>query len=391
MPYDFDTVIDRRHTNCSKWDMLETLYGADPAETLAMWVADMDFAAPPCVNQTLRNLADHGPHGYFGDDRAYKQSIVHWMASRHDWTVAPEWITTVHGLVSGIGLALQTFTQPGDGVILFTPVYHAFHRIIKANDRAIVESRLVERDGRYVMDLDALADRLTGNEKVVILCSPHNPGGRVWSEKELKDLARFCTDHDLLLFSDEVHHDLVYPGHRHIVMQNAAPEITDRLVMFTAASKTFNLAGALTGNVILPDAALRARYQRTLAACGIHAHRLGAMVTTAAYAHGAEWLDELLVYLDGNRRVFDDGIRSIPGLSSMKLEATYLSWVDFSGTGMEPAEIVRRVQEDARIVANHGTTFGSGGESCLRFNLATPRVRVEAAVTRMRRAFADLQ
>ena len=259
--FDFDEVIDRRGTHCSKWDQMEALYGVAPADGLAMWVADMDFRPPAAVTQALAAEVDHGVFGYFGDDRAYKAAIAGWMDRRHGWQVDPAAIATTHGVVAGLSICLQAFTEPGDGVILFSPVYHAFYRAIRANGREVVESPLVLReDGRYAMDLDALAAALTGRERILLLCSPHNPGGRIWSRDELRAVADFCTAHDILLVSDEIHHDLILPGNRHLPMPVAAPESLDRLVMLTAATKTFNIAGALTGNAIVPDAALRERF-----------------------------------------------------------------------------------------------------------------------------------
>jgi cystathionine beta-lyase len=389
--FDFDEIIDRRNTHCTKWDLMEARYGVSPADGLSMWVADMDFRPPQAVNDALAAALAHGVHGYFGDDRDYRAAIAGWMARRHGWTVEPEWILTHHGIVAATALCVQTFTRPGEGVILFTPVYHAFARVIAANGREIVESPLVQRDGRYHMDLHALAARLRGHERMVILCSPHNPGGRIWTPEEQRALAEFCAAHDLLLVADEIHHDLVLPGHRHVPMPLAAPQVLDRLVMLTAPTKTFNIAGALTGNLIVPDGALRRRLAHALLAGGISPNRFGALMATAAYAGGDAWVDALTAYLAGNARVFDDGIHAIPGLRSMRLEATYLSWVDFSGTGTAPAEFTARVEQGARIAANHGPTFGTGGESFLRFNIATPRSRVEEAVRRLQSAFADLQ
>ena len=391
MQFDFDEPIDRRGTHCAKWDALEKLYGVSPDEGLAMWVADMDFRSPPCVNEVLAAAARHGVHGYFGDETDYKQSIISWMKRRHDWHVEPEWISTAHGLVSGVGHCLQAFTDPGDHVILFTPVYHAFAKVTKANDRVIHEAPLVLAGDRYEMDLDALAATLTDRDKVVILCSPHNPGGRIWEPSELRALADFCVTHDLLLIADEIHHDLVLPGNTHTVLPNAAPDIDDRLVMLTAASKTFNLAGGMTGNVIIPNRKLRAKFTAVLQAAGTSANRFGVEMTTAAYTQGEAWLEALLVYLDENRKVFDDAINAIPGLRSMPLQATYLSWVDFSGTGMTLDDVIERVQGKAKIVGNHGPTFGTGGELCLRFNIATRRSVIEEAVKRLKLAFSDLQ
>jgi cysteine-S-conjugate beta-lyase len=244
-------------------------------------------------------------------------------------------------------------------------------------------------DGRHVLDLDAWDAQMTGRERMVILCSPHNPGGRVWTVEELRGIADFARRHDLILVSDEIHHDLVFPGHRHTPMPLAAPEIADRLVMMTATTKTFNIAGSHIGNVIIPDPALRAAFGARMAALGISANSFGIFMATAAYSpEGAEWVDALMRYLDGNRALFDAGVNAIPGLRSMPLEATYLSWVDFAGTGMTREEFTARVERDARIAANHGPTFGKGGENCLRFNIAMPRARVEEAVARLARRSA---
>lgn len=388
----FDDIIDRRGTHSMKWDMMEPKYGVPADAGLPMWVADMDFRAPDCVQDALRALVDHGVYGYFGDDSAYLEAIRWWMHERHLWEVDPDWIFTTHGLVNGTAMCVDTWTEPGDGVVLFTPVYHAFARVIEAAGREVVSCPLVEEDGRYVMDFDAYDARMTGRERMVILCSPHNPGGRVWSEAELAEVAEFARRHDLILVSDEIHHDLVMPGQHHTVMHRAAPDIEDRLVMMAATTKTFNIAGAHVGNVIIPDAALRKDFARRMVAMGNSANAFGLHMATAAYSvDGAEWVDALTAYLDGNRKLFDDAIAAIPGLRSMPLEATYLAWVDFSGTGMSRAEFTRRVEKDARIAVNHGPSFGEGGASWLRFNIATPHSVVGEAVTRLQQAFDDLQ
>lgn len=389
--FDFDEIIDRRGTHCAKWDMMESVYGVSPDDGIAMWVADMDFRPPRAVTEALRASVEHGVFGYFGDDRAYRAAITGWMGRRHGWEVDPDWIGTSHGLVAGVALCLEAFTEKGDGVILFTPVYHAFARIIKANERVVVESPLVNRDGRYEMDLAALAGQLTGAERAVILCSPHNPGGAVWTAAELRALAEFCAAHDLLLISDEIHHDLVLPGHRHTAAPLAAPEHADRIVMLTATSKSFNLAGGMTGNVIISNPELRAKFLRAQAAAGASPNRFGILMATAAYRHGDAWIDAVTAYIAGNAAIFDEGVAAIPGAVSMKLQATYLAWVDFNPLGMGEDEVKARVEGKARIAVNHGPTFGAGGEGFLRFNLATPRARVVEAVSRLREAFADIQ
>jgi cystathionine beta-lyase len=388
----FDEIIDRRGTHCVKWDMMEKLYGVSPDEGIAMWVADMEFRPPPCVSAAVQAMVDHGIYGYFGDDSKYRDAIRWWMKERHGWEVDPAWIFSTHGLVNGTGLCVDTWTRPGEAVVLFTPVYHAFARVIRAAGREVRELPLALVDGRYEMDLDAYEGMLTGNERMAILCSPHNPGGRVWSREELRALAEFCKRHDLILVSDEIHHDLVFPGHRHVPMTLAAPEILDRLVMMTATTKTSNIAGSHIGNVIIPDPKLRAAFEARMMGLGISPNSFGLFMATAAYSpEGAAWVDALMPYLDGNRRLFDEGVNGIPGLRSMPLEATYLAWVDFAGTGMAAEEFTRRVERDAKIAVNHGPSFGQGGESFLRFNIAAPRAVVEDAVARLRAAFADLQ
>ena len=375
----FDEQINRRGTHCSKWDMMEPTFGVPADKGLAMWVADMDFRPPQSVQRAVEAMAAHGVYGYFGNDRPYLDAIRWWMQTRHGWTVEREAIFTTHGLVNGFGMCVEAYTAPGDGVVLMTPVYHAFARIIRASGRQLVECPLKVVDGRQEMDFEAWDAQMTGREKMLVLCSPHNPGGRVWTAAELKATADFCRRHDLILISDEIHHDLVYPGNK-------------RLVMMTATTKTFNIAGAHTGNVIIADPALRAKFAARVLALGVSPNAFGMHMATAAYGpDGAAWVDALMAYLDGNRAIFDMGVNAIPGVRSMLLEATYLAWVDFSGTGMAPEEFTARVEKGALIAANHGPTFGKGGETYLRFNLATPRARVAEAVERLQEAFADLQ
>lgn len=387
----FDDIIERRGSHCVKWDMMEEIYGVPTDTGLAMWVADMDFRPPQCVLDAVQGQIDHGVIGYFGDESAYKNAISWWMETRHGWKVEPEWIFTTHGLVNGTAMCVDAFTKPGDGVVLFTPVYHSFAKIVKAADRQVVECPLAMIDGRYHMDFDAYEAQMTGNEKLVILCSPHNPGGTVWTKAELQAVAHFAKRHDLILVSDEIHHDLVMPGRTHTPMSKIEG-ITERLVMMTATTKTFNIAGSHSGNVIIEDPDLRARFAKRMMALGLSPNSFGLFMATASYSpQGAAWVDELVTYLDGNRRLFDEGVNAIPGLASMNLEATYLSWVDFGGTGMSRDEFTSRVEKDAQIAVNHGPTFGSGGDNFLRFNIATPRARVQEAVERLAKAFGDLQ
>jgi len=387
----FDEIIDRRGTHSVKWDMMEKTYGVSPEDGLSMWVADMDFRPPHVIQHALEQVVAHGIYGYFGDDRANIEAIQWWMKTRHGWTASADAIFTTHGLVNGTSLCLEAFTKPGDGVVLTTPVYHAFARVTRASGREVVECALALNNGRYEMDFAAWDAQMTGREKLFILCSPHNPGGRVWTPDELQGVADFCVRHDLILISDEIHHDLIISTAKHTPM-TLIDGIADRLVMMTATTKTFNIAGAHIGNVIIENPGLRQKFAQAMTAMGISPNLFGMIMATAAYSpQGAEWVDALNVYLRGNAALLDEGIAAIPGVQSMPLEATYLSWVDFRPLGMTEAEIKRRIEKEAKIAVNYGATFGSGGEGFMRFNIATPRARIVEAVERLQRAFSDVQ
>ena len=369
---------------------MEARYGVSNHDGISMWIADMDFRPPQAVQNALSKMLDHGIYGYFGNQNEYLDSIQWWMKHRHNWAVPREGIFTTHGLVNGTAMCIDTFTHPGDGVILFTPVYHSFAKVIKANNRQIIEMELVNNNGRYEMDFETYDKIIPTNARMIIFCSPHNPGGRVWSQTELKQLADFVNRHNLILVSDEIHHDLTF-GAKHTPMVHING-IKDRLIMMTATTKTFNIAGGHVGNVIIENPELQKLFQKRITALGLSPNAFGLHMATAAYSKdGAIWLDALIKYLDKNRRLFDAGINAIPGLKSMQLEATYLAWVDFSATGMTKEEFTRRVQSQAKIAASHGSTFGRGGEYFLRFNIGTTRKNIELAVKKMKVAFKDLQ
>ena len=391
--FDFDRVIERRGTHASKWDNMAKLSGITAPDAIAMWVADMDFAAPPGVTAALTAEVERATHGYYADTGSWAEALCAWMARRHALTIDPAWVSPTPGIVSGLGLILQAVSAPGDEVVLFPPAYHAFRKIIVANERRILDVQLVERAGRYAMDLDALRAKITPRTKVVFLCSPHNPGGTVWTRDELRALAAFCADRDLILVSDEIHCDLVFKGHKHTPTLAAAPEIADRLITCVAATKTFNLAGAHVGACVTTNAALKKKLDARIGASGLGSYNLFGMIATeAAWRTGEAWLDALLPYLEANRDLFDASIEAAaPGARSMRLDATYLAWVDFSGTGLAAADVAERVARRARIFASPGQQFGPGGDSWLRFNIATPRPLLKEALARLDDAFADLR
>ncbi len=391
MTFNFDEVIERRRSNCSKWDTMEAHFGVPRDEGLAMWTADMDFRPPTAVAAALQKTLDHGVFGYFGSAEPYCEAIAGWLGRYHGWQPETKWIAQTHGIVPGIGVCLRAFTQKGDGVIVFSPVYHAFYRIVEANERRIVESELVLQDGAYHMDLDALAAQLDGSEKMVLLCSPHNPSGRVWTPEELRALAAFCKEHDLILVSDEIHCDLVFPGAEHTNIATVCPEYMDRIIVAYSSTKTFNIAGIETGSIIIPDDDLRRRFNAAHMATGKSPNMFGMHMAEAAFRDGDAWLADLLVYLRRNRDIIHDGLNAIPGVNPMPLQSTYLAWVDFNGTGLTPAEVKQRVYKTAKLVPSPGAQFGAGGENWLRFNFATRTAMVEEAVARLHEAFSDLQ
>ena len=391
--FDFDRVIDRRGTHASKWDNIARLSGIESSDAIPMWVADMDFAAPPGVTSALTAEARHAIHGYYADTGSWAAALAGWMARRHGLPIDPSWVSPTPGIVSGLGLILQAVSAPGDEVVVFPPAYHAFRKIILANERRILDVQLIETEGRYSMDLDALRGKLTPRTKVVFLCSPHNPGGTVWSVAELRALAELCVELELILVSDEIHCDLVFNGAKHTPTMAAAPEIADRLITCVSATKTFNLAGAHVGACITSNAKLKRRLDARIAASGLGSYnRFGMIATEAAWRTGEMWLDALLPYLAKNRNLFNARIQAAtPGARSMRLDATYLAWIDFSGTGLAPKEIATRIKDRARIFASPGEQFGPGGESWLRFNFATPRQIIAEALGRLEEAFQDLQ
>ena len=391
--FDFDRVIQRRGTHASKWDNMAKLSGITAPDAIPMWVADMDFAAPPGVTAALAAEVQRGTHGYYADTGTWTAALVEWMSRRHAVRIDPAWVSPTPGIVSGLGLILQAVSSPGDEVVVFPPAYHAFRKIIVANERRILDAQLVERQGRYTMDLDALRAKLTPRTKVVFLCSPHNPGGTAWSRDELVALADLCAERDLILVSDEIHCDLMFSGAKHIPTMTAAPHIADRLITCVAATKTFNLAGAHVGACVTSNPALKKKLDARIAASGLGSYNgFGMAATEAAWRTGEAWLDALLPYLENNRNLFDARIEAAaPGARSMRLDGTYLAWVDFSATGLAPEDVAARVAKRARIYASPGEQFGPGGTTWLRFNFATPRPILDEALDRLDDAFADVR
>lgn len=391
--FDFDRVIERRGTHAIKWDGIAKLSGITAPDAIPLWVADMDFAAPAGVRQALLDEVNRGTHGYYADTGSWAEALAAWMHKRHGLKVDPAWVSPTPGIVSGLGLILQAYTAPGDDIVVFPPAYHAFRKIITANDRNILDCPLVERNGRYEMDFDDAQKRLTPRAKMVFFCSPHNPGGTLWTASEIKALAAFCLKNNLILVSDEIHCDLLLDGKKHIPALTAAPEIADKLVTCVAATKTFNLAGAHVGACIVTNADMKKKLDARIMATGLSSYNsFGMIATEAGWRTGEAWLDALLPYLAANRDLLDSRItKGVPGARSMQLPSTYLSWVDFTGTGLKPADVADRMAKRARLFVSPGEQFGPGGEGWIRINFATSRKTLTEALDRIDEAFADIR
>lgn len=387
----FDEAIERRGSGSLKWDGLRKRFGVEGDDYLPMWVADTEFRAPEAVIEALTRRAQHGLFGYSFPRPAYFEAIHGWMRRRHGWDVREEWIASTPGVVCAVNLLVRTFTGRGDGVVIQPPVYYPFRRGVEDNGCRVLVNRL-RRDGdRYRMDLEDLERKLP-EAKLLILCSPHNPVGQVWSADELRALAELCLRYGVIVVSDEIHFDLVFSGHAHTVYATLSQEVAQQSVVCTAASKTFNLPGLQPAITVIPNPRLRRDFAHTLRACGIpepNAFCLEAV--TAAYTRGEGWLEELLVYLEGNRDFLYRFVEAeIPPLRVVRPEATFLAWLDCRALGLEPAQLERLLLSKARLVLNQGHTFGPGGEGFVRLNFGCPRRMLADGLARLAAAVKSL-
>lgn len=391
MKYDFTSKIDRSNTGAFKYDFMpEPLKGSG---IVPMTVADMEFSAPPEVNKAVASAAYHGCYGYTGADRAYLDAVKHWQKARHGWDTEDDWYVVTNGVVQALGIAVRAFTEPGDSVLIMTPVYHPFYGAVEDNGRKLETSALIENGGRYEIDFDDLEAKAANPlVKLMLLCSPHNPVGRVWTEDELKRISDICVKKGVIVVSDEIHNDLIMPGYRHTTFAKIEGA-NDNCVVCTAISKTFNLAGLSCSNIFVPNEDLRKRFAReaSVSGCGCVPY-IARFATIAAYTEGEEWLDELISVIDGNFRLVYDFIASrLPEFTVTRAEGTYLAWIDMRSLGMGHEELNRFMVEKAFIADNDGEMFGSAGDGFRRWNLALPRAELEAALERLEKAVKELR
>lgn len=387
MAYDFDAVHDRRGTDCEKWDAGPTFKGRD--DLLPLWVADMDFALPEEVLADVRAAVNRGIFGYgFAGDACY-EAVQGWLERRFGWKTDRAWFVQTPGVVFAIGAALQAFTEPGDAVLVQQPVYYPFAQLVEANGRELVNSPLLYEHDRYRIDFDDFERQVRERGvRAFILCSPHNPVGRVWTAEELQRLGRICLAHDVVVIADEIHADFVRPGFEHRTFPLVDPAFQDRCIVCTAPSKTFNIAGLQIANVVIPNVQLRRLFRDVLAKLGyLGANVLGMEACHAAYAHGGPWLDELKGYLEGSLAFLRAFLRErIPAIKLVEPEGTYLAWLDCAGLGLSDEALEELIVERARLWLDAGSMFGPGCGQFERMNIACPRSTLADALERLEEA-----
>jgi cystathionine beta-lyase len=387
MAYDFDTVVDRHGTCSVKWDFEEKFTGM--TGLLPLWVADMDFPVPPEIMDAIRRRVDHGIFGYVREPDSYFEAAAAWLQRRHEWSVQPDWMVASPGVIPSLAAAILAFTQPGDGIVIQPPVYHPFAMRVRSNGRRVVENPLVVRDGRWQMDLDGLEKAIDPGTRMLILCNPHNPVGRVWERDTLLRLSEICRARGVLVVSDEIHNDLVMPGFRHTPIAALSEKAAAGTVTLVAATKTFNIAGLGGSLAIVSDEDRRKKFEAVQHSifAGV-ANAVAVAASEAAWRHGEPWLEELLVYIKGN----DDMLRRflaerLPLVTAFPLEGTYLAMLDMSGLGLADGPLKERLLRDARVWMDEGTKFGRGGEGMQRINLACPRSVLSQALHRFEKTF----
>lgn len=388
MKYNFDELIDRSGTSTYKIDLLQARFGAN--DILPLWVADMDFRSPDFVMQAIRERANHEVLGYTIRNKEWYQPIVQWIKCKHNWNVEPNWIGYVPGILPGMVLAMQAFTQPGDKIVIQPPIYPPFMSMVKNNNREIIYNQLIQRDGQMRMDLDSLRKQIDGKTKMLFLCSPHNPGGRVWTMDELQELHEICKEHNILVISDEIHADLTLPGNTHIPYPTISEDACNHSITFMAPSKTFNIAGLASASYIIPNENLRNTFKLRVEAAEIGGGNIFAFVATkAAYESGADWLDQLVHYVQDNVNYVDQYLKAnLPRIKAIVPQASFLVWLDFSELGLSDDELRRILIHEAKLGFNHGPSFGPGGEGHQRINVGCSRLVVEEAMNRLSSAFA---
>ncbi|MDR2592009.1 MAG: pyridoxal phosphate-dependent aminotransferase [Chitinispirillales bacterium] len=389
--FNFDKPVDRQ-TAYSYSIKHDPVSRKKPTDVLPMWVADMDFPAPPCVLDVLTDRVKHGVFGYSEPDARYFSAVQGWFEKRFDWHINSEWLSITPGVVNAIYIAIRALTKPDGGILIQQPVYHPFESAVKDTKRKLLVNRLVYGgDGRYGIDFADFEEK-AGQAEMFILCNPHNPVGRVWTREELLRMGEICLRHGVTVISDEIHQDFIYKGYKHLVFSGLDKRFAAITVTCTAPSKTFNLAGLQLANIVISNKSMRNAFEREYASIGLSQPPLmGLAACQAAYEGGAEWLEQLIDYLAGNMSLIDDFLRThVPKVKLIKPEGTYLAWLDCAGLGLSVCGLNDFITNKAKLWLNNGPMFGVGGEGFQRMNAACQRTVVNTALERLKAAVKNL-
>lgn len=385
--YNFDEIIDRHGSGSLKWDALKERFGSE--DLLPLWVADMDFRAPEPVIEAMVSRAKHGIYGYSTIMPSYYDSIINWYRRRYHWDIKKDWIVYAPGIVPAINFALQAFTNPGDSVVVQPPVFSPFYRSIEWNGRQVLYNPLKLSNGHYEMDFDDLEVKVSDSRtKMMILCSPHNPVGRVWEKDELQRLGDICIDNDVMVFSDEIHSDLRYPGVEFTNFASISEKFAQNSLTGTSGTKTFNLAGLQISNIVIPNERIRQAFVKAVSMAGImRPNAFAPFALETAYDLCEDWLDQLMEYVSGNLEFLKEFMRDeLPGVNVIEPQGTYLCWLDFRSAEMEPKDLEKLMRNVAKVALDEGYTFRAGGDGFERINLACPRSVLKMALTRISEA-----
>jgi len=393
MKYNFDEVIDRIKHHSVKWDELEANFDDITEDVLPMWVADMEFKSPEPVIEAIKKVAEHGIYGYVSRPDSYYQAIINWMERRHNWKVKKNWITYSPGVVPALSLIIRAFCQPGDKVIVQQPVYYPFFRVIENNGCHIVNNPLKFSNKKYLMDYDDLESKIDDPRvKLLILCNPHNPVGRVWQKEELIILGEICLKHNIIVVSDEIHADILFEGYKHTPFALISPAFAHNSITCTAPSKTFNLAGLKTSSIIIPSKKYYKIYENLLDGLSLDGNNaFGLVALEAAYRDGEEWLEQLLSYLNENLKFLMGYFKErIPKIKVIRPEGTYLIWLDCRQLGLSTKDLNSLLIEKAKVALDDGCWFGTEGKGFMRINIAYPRSFLEEGLKRIEKAVNNI-
>lgn len=384
--YDFNKPIDRRGSHCVKYDALGLFFGRE--DLLPLWVADMDFETPDFIIEALHRRLDHAVLGYPVQYDAYWQSVIDWIAGHHGWQVEREWMQYIPGIVKGIAMAINAFTQKGDKIIIQPPVYHPFRNVPTNSGREVVDNPLRRVGDSYEMDFEHLESIIDNKCKMIILANPHNPVGITWDSQTLKRLAEIATKHNLIVISDEIHCDMALFGNKHIPFASVSPEAAQCSITFGAPSKTFNIAGIVSSYAIVPDPALRERFFKWIEASELGApHLFAPIATMAAFSQGENWRQQMLRYLEGNIEFIEDFCaREMPQIKPLRPQASFLVWLDCRSLNLSHEALNDLFTNKAGLALNDGEMFNPGGEGFMRLNIGTPRHILERAMQQLLRA-----